>query len=57
MKQIDLLAALVEDAESGSDAVVLSNLVDEIEQLIGETANTLIAFGNECNSYRAELDK
>lgn len=56
-KQLELLAALVEDAKAGSDAVIFKHIRDEVNLLVNETWASLRKAGNECSRYEKELNK
>lgn len=51
--QLDILLALVEDAESGSDTVALDLLTSRLMTLNRLLRATLLQAGNECTSYEA----
>lgn len=55
MKHLRLLAALVEDAEDGSDAIVLKHISDEVRKLVTDSWGELRKAGNECSRYEDAL--
>lgn len=50
-KQIELLSALVEDCERGSDNLVLTELNRKLAQILTETERDLFELGNTCNTF------
>lgn len=51
MKHLRLLAALVEDAKAGSDAVALDEYHRRMSQVFNSLHRTLHESGNQCSNY------